>query len=244
MTYHKEFSGGFERPLYMGKIRDDLGSETDVSFDKGVVITESCVLACSGDVLQEFPYGLRLGFSEVYDSFQLFKARVLDDGTPCFQVAFGHDAVAKWFTENGEKLWSATPPHYVQMVKRLGFEPITTPEIEDAVSKRKLQLMTSLVKTSIEQVRLVERIEAVYKSVGGGALSLHGGLAVGIASESVGQANLQTYGQREDRDRNARRIEQMKQELVELEVDESDYYRTVTSLLGLDLPTSPTKSTN
>lgn len=223
-------------PLSMGRVRSDIKQETDINLKQGVVLAEAPTATTDGRLVQDSQFTMDVSFWEVYNSFQLRKAHIGDrEGTPRFQIVFGNEAIAEWFTQNDHQ-WAVDPFRYVQMANRLGFEPIVTPEIANSTAQRRHHVMAQLVKMAIEQSRLVERIDTVYKSIGSGMRSLHGGLALDMAPEGAGEASLRTYQQRQEQDRNKHTVQRLQQELVDLGVEEADYYRSVSRLLGLDLP--------
>ena len=68
---------------------------------------------------------------------------------PRFQIVFGNEAIAEWFTSKTNQMITNSY-QYVQMAKRLGIEPVITPEIAESITLRKNRLVVDLVKIALE----------------------------------------------------------------------------------------------
>jgi hypothetical protein len=199
-------------------------------------LTYAKTVAYDGYDIEESDLPLRFGLNDAFQTFQTFRPYIgAERERPYVSVVFGKEAIARWFSQNAHfnRVETST---YVQMMRRLGVEPVTAPEISSEVAEERARTTVELVRLALEQTGLTARIDAVYESIGAGMVSLYGGLAIGTAPESVGEANLRTSGKRRERDRNAHRIEALKQKLIDLGATEEDYYRSVAWILGLNLP--------
>lgn len=225
-------------PLWMGVIRKDLNTG-----EPTITLTEAPTVAFDGKgeiIESKAPMGLSRGMA--HNSFQLFDPRHGMLWTaPQTQVVFGNEAVATWFS-NTDHYW-AVPYRYVQMARKLGLQPIITPEVARSLADRKLKLTARLVQIALQQSSLTARIQGIYDSIGGGSRSLHGGLATGMAPGDKIDAAFMALGHKEERDRNGHAIERLQKELAALGVQASDYYSSVAWLLGLDLPEQQTEPT-
>lgn len=233
-------------PVHMGVIRADLDTveEPGRGIDgSSIDFTDAHIVASDGASIREFDRPLRADTMRAYDSFQLVKPSFLSrEDVPQFQIVFGNDAVAEWFSKNGH-LRDVGIGKYVEMARRLGVEPIITPETEAYIAERRQVIIKDLVDLALKRAGINKRIEAVYDSVGSGVQSLYDGLAIGTAPESEGDANLRTYGSRQEVDQINRAVQRLMQELTSLGVDESDYYRIIARQLGLDLSTKQDEPT-
>lgn len=226
-------------PVHMGVIRADMDAveEPEDINGSGIKLTDAPIVASNNSSISEFNWPLQISAIQAYESFQFFKPSfVSEEGAPQLQIVFGNEAVAEWFRENG-RLRGVGVGKYVGMVRRLGFEPIITLEVEAFITERRQVIIKGLVNLALSRAGLKKRIDAVYGSVGSGARSLYGGLAIGMAPESKGEANLRTHGSRREMDQINSTAQRLMQELTSLGFDESDYYRIIAQQLGLDLPT-------
>lgn len=225
-------------PVHMGVIRADLDSveePKDIN-GSGIKLTDAPIVASNGGLISEFNWPVQISTIQAHESFQLFKPYFAsEEGAPQLQIAFGNEAVAEWFRKN-DYLRGVGVGKYVEMVRRLGFEPIITLEVEAYIAERRQVIIKNLVELALSRAGLKKRIDAVYGSVGGGVQSLYGGLAIGMAPESEGEANLRTHGARREMDQINSTAQRLMQELTSLGFDESEYYRIIARQLGLDLP--------
>lgn len=203
-------------------------------------LTEPKSVTHNGYGATETEWPIRLDRSDAYFSLQHYKTDVTGRKVlPRKEYIFGHENISKWFQDNSD-LYAVEKYMYVEMVNLLGLDPHVDPAIAEGVLIRQQEILLQLVKLAVSQAGLQGKIDVVYDSIGKGAQSMAGGLLMGMAPESRGEAGLRTLQQREQRDQQARRIERLKEELVSLGIDQDSYYRAIAWTLGLDLPEAST----
>ncbi|HUY53419.1 MAG TPA: hypothetical protein VMV24_02495 [Candidatus Dormibacteraeota bacterium] len=222
--------------LYMARIRSDIDEVAPSRTLTGITIAESPTISNNGYGMSEHDYALSLDITQMYESFQLYRPWLGEEyrELPKVQVVFGNEAVADWFIQSSY-LPYVEPYIYVQMTKRLGFEPKTTPEIIASVADYRDRVIINLAELVLKQTRVNTKIDKIYKSVGGGAQSLHGGLAIGMAPENAVEASFRTHQDRLDRDNNAKHIDRLKRELISLGIEKEEFYQTIAEIFGLSL---------
>jgi hypothetical protein len=225
--------------VHVGVIRPDITEEEIIEgsssgFFRGIDLTDGEIAwANHGELRFEDKFPVKVGQLDAYNSFQ---GRIPQIGPQrsqrysLFELVVGDEAVAQWFSDEEHRHRAY---QYYQICKRLGVEVEMTPEVTAAVEHRKSQLTIILVKKALSQNNLVKSIDAVYESVGKGPR--FDGYAIGMSPESTGEANLRTHRQRQERDQNLRSLHKIKAELLELGVDEAQFYANVAALIGLDL---------
>jgi hypothetical protein len=98
-------------PLKMGIVRQVIDDGVKASPLGGLALTEASYVAAEPSQVRNFEHPIRIGAEQVIASFQRTRIWVTDKkGSPPFELVFGNEAIAQWFTGN-PRTWFGSRLH-------------------------------------------------------------------------------------------------------------------------------------